>query len=191
MNTQNVNTQETKSNNKPQVNAGAADAPDVTMLSPAEVVTQLRVVADQIPDIAPLTPEERLAMRGMARVPGPVVRASVTVIGKSEIVQQAVGQEPARVSQWLTDAEEWDAVERELRAMLKNVADANLVRRQRAGLAASRAYIIGRQVARDPNNADLRPHVEEVKRQKSLARRKKPAAQTPETPVPPHSATNQ
>ena len=185
-----MNTQ-TKSNNNPQVNAGAADAPDVTMLSPAEVVTQLRVVGKQIPDITPLTPQERLAMRGMARMPAPVVRASVTVIGASEVVQQAVGQEPEHVSQWLTDAEEWDAVERELRAMLKNVTDANLVRRQRAGLAASRAYIIGRQVARDPQNADLRPHVEEVKRQKSLARRKKSPAQTPETPEPPHSATNQ
>ena len=186
-----MNTQDMKSSNNPQVNASAADTLDAPVLSPAEVVTQLRVLGKQIPDITPLTTQERLAMRGMARVPPPVVRASVTVIGASEVVQQAVGQQPEHVSQWLSDAEEWSAVENELRAMLKNVVDANLVRRQRAGLAASRAYIIGRQVARDPQNADLRPHVEEVKRQKSLARRKKSAAQTPETPAPGHNATNQ
>lgn len=169
-------------NPNPQVNAGAG-APDVTKLSPAEAVVQLRVFGSQVPDIAPLTKEERKALRTFARIPRPVVRASVRVIGASDAVQQAVGQPEANVRQWIDDEEGWNEVEDELRALLKSVADANLVRRQRVGLAATRAYIIGQQVARDPNNAALRPHLDEVKRQKALTRRKKPAQQ-PETPEP-------
>src|SRR5207302_3082385 len=129
---------------------------------------------------APLTPKERLIARRQGRMSQEVIEASAQVISASDTVLQGVGQTTDEVRQLVTDSSEWDVVERELRAMLKAVADANLVRRQRASIAASRAYLIAQQVARDPNNASLRPHVEEVKRLKALARRKKPAAQVPQ-----------
>lgn len=160
---------------------GAAGAvPADTTLSPAAVMAQLRALKQQIPGLAPLTPQERKTLRAVARTPGNVIQASLSVIGASEIVQQAVPAESVQRS--IEDAAGWTEVENELRAMTKAVADANLIRRQRAGLAASRAYLIGQQVVRDPGNSDLLPHLEEVKRQKSLTRRRKPQATTPATP---------
>jgi hypothetical protein len=59
------------------------------------------------------------------------------------------------------------AVECVPRAMLNGVAGPNLIRRQRIALIAGQAFNIGRHWARDPANAVLVPHLEEVKRLKS------------------------
>ncbi len=173
------NTPQVQGNVQPN-GAAAGDPAGTPKLTPDVVVQQLRALQAQIPDIAPLTKQERAAMRKFARTPGVVVDASITVIGASDIVTQAVGQPAEEVRQMAEDAVNWKPVEAELKAMFRGVADANIVRRQRVGLAAARAYLIAQQVARDPNNAALRPHVDEVKRLKALARRKKPATQTPQ-----------
>jgi len=76
------------------------------------------------------------------------------------------------------------AVEDELRTMLQGVAGANLIRRQRVGLIAAQAAGIGAQLARDPANALLLPHVQEVRRLRRFTRRRKPAP-APVTPPPP------
>ena len=75
-------------------------------------------------------------------------------------------------------------MEDELRAMLNGVSGANLIRRQRIVLISAKAFTIGSQLARDPDNAVLVPHVLEIKRLKSFSRRKK-AAQAPGSPTSP------
>ena len=129
-------------------NDGTADStPGTVMLSPQVVVERLRELQRQIPDIAPLTKEERKAMRKLAATPATVVQASIMVIGASDIVEQGVGQPEAGVRQLVVTASDWRVVERELKAMWRGVFDANLVRRYHIGLAAARAYLIGQQVA--------------------------------------------
>jgi hypothetical protein len=64
---------------------------------------------------------------------------------------------------------------------MSGIEGANLVRRQRITFAATQAYSIGAQLAKDPAKAVLVPHVEEVKRLKGVSRRKK-KAQAPQTP---------
>jgi len=177
----------------PQVspNQGAADtAPGVAKLSAQEVMDQLRALAQQLPDISPLTKEEREAARRRARVPRNVVDATLSVIGNSDPVQSAVGQPADEVKQFVSDSADWRQVEDQFRAVLKGISDANLVRRQRLAVLSARVYLIGQQVARDPENAELRPHLDEVKRQKALASRKKPAkpAPTPQGPPTPPPA---
>ena len=81
------------------------------------------------------------------------------------------------------EANRWLVAEGELRAMLHGVAGANLVRRQRIALIAGQAFNIGTQLARDPANAVRVPHLEEVKRLKSIKRRKHPTP-APATPAP-------
>jgi len=153
-----------------------------TPLTAEEVVTQLRALQEQIPDIAPLTTPERKILREQARVDESVVQASITLISASDKVQQAVGQEAIDLRVLVEERLRWGAVENELKAMLIGVADANLVRRQRAGVTAARAYAIGLQLGRDPENAELRPHLEEVKRLRKLTSRRK--RNQPPTPTP-------
>ncbi|HEX7677573.1 MAG TPA: hypothetical protein VF713_05575, partial [Thermoanaerobaculia bacterium] len=66
---------------------------------------------------------------------------------------------------------------------------ANLIRRQRVALVTEQAFSIGVQLARDPANAVLVPHVLEIKRLKSFRRKK--GAQAPGTPQSPAPGTPQ
>lgn len=99
-----------------------------------------------------------------------------------EIVSQAVGQPASEVRQKYDEANRWTAVEDEVRALLSGIIGANLIRRQEVALLAAQAFNISAQLARNPANAALVPHVQEIKRLKSFARRKKPAP-APGTPT--------
>jgi len=109
-----------------------------------------------------------------------ILQASINVIGALDNVSQAVGQPADEVRSLQSEANRWTAVEDELRTMLNGVSSANLIRRLRIDVLAAQAYAIGTQLARDPANAILVPHVEEIKRLKRFSRRKK-AAQVPDT----------
>jgi hypothetical protein len=185
-------------------NVPAADTPQpAPTLSPEAVVDQLRAIRAQIGEVAPLTAEQRKALRGRTKTSNLVLQASINVIGALGNVEQAVGQPADGVRQLYDEANRWTAVVDELRTLLNGVLGANLVRRQRVALVAAQAYSIGSQLARDPAHAVLVPHVEEIKRLRSFSRRKKtaqapgsppsptpgtppptPAPRTPESPVP-------
>jgi hypothetical protein len=171
--------------------ATPADTPQpVTTMTPEAVVEALRALRPQIGDVTPLTSAQRRTLRSQSRTSNPVLQASINVLGALDTIAQAVGTAPAEVRQMYDDANRWTAVEDELRTMLNGVSSSNLIRRQRISFLATQAATIGSQLARDPANAVLVPHVQEVKRLKSFKRRKKPA-QAPGTPQPPASGTTQ
>ena len=157
--------------------------------TPEAVVDQLRAV--QIGEVTPLTASERRKLRRRTITSNPVLQASINVIGAHDLIEQAVGEPSDDVRQMYDEANRWTAVEDELRTMLNGVTGANLIRRQRISLIAGRAYGIALQLARDPANAILVPHVQEIRRLKSFSRRKKaakapgaPTAPAPDTPEP-------
>jgi hypothetical protein len=169
------------------VTNGTAAAVDVVSaepaLTPEAVADVLRATSARIADVTPMTPKERKVLRRRANTSDPILQASFNVIGALENVSQAVGQPAADVRQLSDDVNRWSVVEGELRSMLNGVAGANLIRRQRVALIAGQAFNIGEQLARDPANAVLVPHLQEVKRLKSIKRRKK-TAPAPGTPPP-------
>ncbi len=169
---------------KTRKQAAADTPPAVPMLEPEQVVDQLRTMRSQIAEVSPLTPEQRRVLRQQAALPDSVISASINVIGASDTITTAVGAPAGGVRVMVADADRWDAVENELKATLAGVAGANLIRRQKIAVIAAQAYGIGKQLARVPQNAELLPHVAEVKHQRTLARRKKRATQTPGTPAP-------
>ncbi|HEV8434359.1 MAG TPA: hypothetical protein VGR95_13175 [Thermoanaerobaculia bacterium] len=153
-----------------------------TNLTPEAVVEQLRAVRSQIGEATPITPEQREAMRWIAKLPHEIVQSSVNMIDFSTNVQQALGR-PASDVRGLQDANtRWSAVEDELRSLLQAVSGTNFARRHQLALISAQAYSIGTQLVRDPANAALMPHVREIKRLRGLARRGKPAQQ-PQPPA--------
>ena len=158
--------------------------PDPARPAPEEVIAQLRTMRSQIEDVAPLSKEQRrLVKQRLRRQPKTIVEAAINVIGVLDNVSEAIGQPLDEVRQWQDDSLRWDAVADEARAFLKEIEGANLNRSQRLTLVGMQAYAIGTQLAKDPANAVLVPHLEEVKRLKSVSRRKK-AKQAPPTPAP-------
>jgi hypothetical protein len=165
--------------------ATAADTPQPTAkLTPETILEQLRTMRSQMDEAAPLDKSQRRQLKQrMRRQAANVVELSIGVISKSGTVAQAVGQPVDDVLQLQTDVGRWALVAAELRAFFQGVEGANLVRRERLAFIASQAYSFGSQLVRDPANAELVPQVEEIKRIRAVARRKKPAAQ-PESPAP-------
>ncbi|HEX9983919.1 MAG TPA: hypothetical protein VGF69_11695 [Thermoanaerobaculia bacterium] len=153
-------------------------------LPPEGVIAQLRTLRSQIEEVAPLSREQRTLIKQRVRLhPKSIVDASINVIGVLENVSQALGQPLDEVRQLQDDLLRWDAVVDEARSFLKGVEGATLIRRERLALIATQAYAIGTQLARDPSKAVLLPHIEEVKRLKSVSRRKK-ATQVAKPPAP-------
>ena len=174
-----------------QNRSAAADLPQpAPTLAPEAVVEVLRATRAQIGEVAPLSAAQRRTLRDRIRTSNPILQASINVIGALDNVSQAVGQPADGVRQLYDEANRWTAVEDELRGMLNGVAGANLIRRERVALVTAQAFSIGVQLARDPANAILVPHVLEIKRLKSINRRKK-GAQAPGTPQSPAPGTPQ
>jgi hypothetical protein len=165
--------------------APAADTPQPTAkLTPETILEQLRTMRSQMDEATPLDKTQRQQLKQrMRRQPANVVELSIGVISKSGTVAQAVGQPIDDVLQLQTDVGRWALVAAELRAFFQGVEGANLVRRERLAFMASQAYSFGSQLVRDPANAELVPQVEEIKRLRGIARRKKTAA-SPQSPSP-------
>jgi hypothetical protein len=173
----------------------AAETQPPVKLDPEALVEQIRVLRAQMEEVTPLTPAQRRTLRSQSRKQSDaIVAGSLNVLGALDSVALAIGQQPEDVRQLQADWNRWAAVSGELRALLNGVDGANLVRRQRLALISAQAYSIGTQLARDPANAILLPHIQEVKRLRSFSYRKKTAekshAPTPNpAAVPAHDTT--
>lgn len=161
-----------------------SSTPGSVSLSPEEVIEQLRTMQSHIDEVAPLSKEQRTLVKQRLRNQSTdIVHASINVLEVLDNVSQAIGQPLDEVRQLQTDSIRWEAAADQTRTFLQGLEGANLNRRHRLALIATQAYTIGTQLAKDPNKAVLLPQVEQIKRLKSVSRRKK-AAQAPQTPSP-------
>lgn len=158
-----------------------ATDPQTGAPTPEQIVEQLRALRIVIPDVTPLTSKERRAIRGMNRTSDDVLVAQIALAGASTKVETAIGRSADEARQLVADESRWMAVELELKALLSGVSGGNLIRRQQIQLLGAQAYTIGASLAKSSANAELVPHVAEVRRLKRTPSRKKSG---PETPAP-------
>jgi len=171
--------------NSPTTTTSAADTPQpAPALTPDAVIAQVRTLRSQLPAVAALTSKERRALRVGRTNSEPIVQASINVIGVSDNVSAALGQPIDTVRALQQEAIIWKAAEEEVHNLLAGIAGANAIRRQKLAQLGAKAYAIGTQLASDPENEVLVSHVEEIKRLKRIARRKKSASTTPDQPSP-------
>ena len=170
--------------------AAAAAATDLPMLTPEQVVEQLRTLRQQIPDFVQLSgAREAKPLRRLAGVSADFTREGISAVGASPVVQEAIGNTAEDLHQAEDEVARWAVAETELRSLLRGVTAANLVRRHRIGLAVMQAYNVSRQLVRQDEHAQLRPHVERMRHVRKFNRRRskpagEPAAQpTPVSPV--------
>jgi hypothetical protein len=167
--------------------APAADTPQppAVMLDPEALVQHFRELRSQIEGVTPISKAEKRKLHNLAKKQSPeVIASSINVMGVLDNVSQAIGQPAESARQLQNDWTRWTAVADELRSLLNGVETANLTRRQELQLIAAQAYSIGTQLARNPANALLLPHIAEVKRLKSVSGRKKTAGTPQQSPAP-------
>ncbi|HYK04789.1 MAG TPA: hypothetical protein VE974_23755 [Thermoanaerobaculia bacterium] len=149
-------------------------------LTPEQIVEQLRLLRQHIPDFGPLSPADALARRRAATVHVELVKGAINSVGASQFLEGAIGKDADTLRVEEADEKRWSAVEDELATMHKGVAAANLSRRYRLGITALQTYAIARQLVRQEAHAGLLPHVESMKRASKFGKRRR--AQTPEQP---------
>jgi hypothetical protein len=163
----------------------ASAATENPMLGPEQVVEQLRVLRQQIPDFVQLSnAREAQQLRRLARVTAEFAREGIGAVGASPVVQDAIGNTAEDLHRAEDEIARWTVAESELRSLLRGVSAANLVRRHRVGLAVLQAYNVSRQLVRQEEHAQLRPHVERMSRVKRFGRRRNKPAGDPLPPVP-------
>ena len=179
-----------KSNINNSNNSNNAEATATTlatqMLTPEEVVEQLRAIRARIPEFVQL-PKSRVTdgMRRKARINVVFAREAFGLVGASDVVQGVVGNSPDELHRAEDEKARWSAVESELQAMWSGVATANVVRGDRIAQVALQAYNVGTQLVKQTDYAYLLPHVERMKRLPKYGRRRvKPAAEAQPVPTP-------
>ena len=162
------------------------ESPATVLLSPEQVIEQLRALRDQIPlpdDALPAIPASR--RRRLAHVDSQFVVAAINATGASPAVQTALGRTDEELRQESDVSNRWTAVIDEVRALLESLIDANTVRRQRIGLAALQTYKICQQLARDDVQATrLAAHIGEMKKLNKFGRSRRRAPQPDPQPIP-------
>lgn len=164
--------------NTPNTAAAADDPQTPALVTPDQFTNDLRALMAQVPDVPSLTRQERRILQTHRRVSESEVRAAINVVRASDKLAGVVDEKTDEMEKVLSDSSYWTAAESELKAALKRVADANLVRQQRMSVFAISAYGVGTQLAKSPENSDLVPHVQVLK----ASRRRKKA--TPAAPAP-------
>lgn len=155
-------------------------------LTPEQIVEQLRILRQHIPDFGPLAPSDALSRHRAANVHVELVKGAINSVGASPYLEGALGKGAGTLRAEHADVTRWSAVEDELATMHKGVASSNLSRRYRLGLTALQTYAIARQLVRQNEHSDLLPHVEAMRRASKFGRRRRlPAAEQPDvTPAP-------
>jgi hypothetical protein len=151
-------------------------------LTPEQIVEQLRVLRQHIPDFGPLPLQQEISLRRAANVHVELVQAATNTVGASPFLEGAIGKDAATLRVEHEDVSRWSAVQDELQTMYKGVAAANLTRRYRLGLTSLQAYSIARQLVRQSEHADLLPHVEAMRRASKFGRRRRAAQPAPAPP---------
>jgi hypothetical protein len=156
------------------------------MLSPEEVVQQLRDLRARIPMPAGLSALNADKRRRLSNVAPQFIDAAINAAGVSSQVESLLGRTSGELRDEDHIAGRWTAAIDETRAMLQILIDANAVRRQRVGLVALQTYHVCRQLARDgAQAARLSTHIAEMKRLNKFGRPRHKAPQPdPQPPAP-------
>jgi hypothetical protein len=164
--------------------AGAAE-PDTPMLTPEQVVEQLRALQSRMEFVQLANNRQMRNIRRRACVNVEFSREAIHAVGASETVQHMVGNSPAEMHAAENEIGRWTAVEAELRATLRGVTDANTLRRERLGLAALQVFNVSRELVRREEHAALWPHVEAMSRIPKYNRQRKTKPAEPAAPTKP------
>ena len=146
-------------------------------VTPEEVVRQIRVLRDQIPDFTLMPPADTRPLVRAANVSVAFVHASINAIAALPALQSALGADAEAMRGETELIARWSQVIDELDALRQGVLGAITVRRHRVGGTALRAYQVSRHLARYKENATLLPHIEAMKRASKFSKRR--AAETP------------
>lgn len=173
--------------NRNETNPAVQSDTQPAMLSPDDVVRELRTLRDRIPVPEPARGSTSpMTRRRLAHLNADFVTASVSAVGVSEVVQKAVGRSDEELRAEIDAVGRWSTAIDEMRALLQRMITDNTIRRQRIGLAALQTYQICQQLARDEaQQPRLAVHISEMRRLNRFGRSRRKPVPEPEPVIEP------
>ena len=120
-----------------------------------------------------MTPDQRRDLRDRTKRARPSIDTAITALGMSDKIAAALGRSTTDVNELIAATARWGTVEDDLKSLLNGISSANLARRYQLGLIADQIFAVTKQLIRSPENANLLPIVNEMKRLRNLERRTK------------------
>jgi len=166
--------------------AATAPALDPATVTPDAVLAQVRAVRQLIPATLAIPAALALSRGRLPTIDSDFVNATVHASGASSELEGALGRTSDEIRQFADETVRWSMVEDEVRTLLQAIVASNTERRHRVGLTAIQTYRIAQQLVRQPEHADLQPHVQQMSRLNKFGRgsRRHKAAKPATTPAP-------
>lgn len=163
-------------NNRNDASAVPLEPP---MLTPEQLIEQLRGIRQQIPNFVqlPNNRETKNLRRLVSSVSMELAHEATNAIGVSDVVQSAVGNTPEGMYRDKDITGRWSAAENEMRSVLRGLASMILVMRERLCRDTLQTYNVSRELVKQKEHAHLLPHVDAMRRLKKAHRRTKAAAE--------------
>jgi len=163
----------------------AATAAEDPAMTPEAIVEQLRVLQGHIPSYVQLSVPESAKLRTASNVNPDFSQAAIDAVGASPRLEATVGQSAETMQTVVETVARLAKVEEELRAMLDGVSSSILTLRHSIGRSALLTYEVSKRLVREPEHANLLPHLASMRKANRLGRSRKAKAQTPApAPVP-------
>ena len=136
------------------------------------LVEGFRYLQHRIPDYTQLSVDEARSLIRVAHLDPEFLEVGIQTAGVWDETASVVGRSSDQLRREADEIREWDEVERQLTAVLKGIAAANLKRKHRLGSAILKIYNILGLTINLVHNRHLRPYFDDLKRA-YLKRRKK------------------
>ncbi|HSY47769.1 MAG TPA: hypothetical protein VLC46_03075 [Thermoanaerobaculia bacterium] len=156
------------------------------------MIEQARAMRQQIPHLViPTSKGEAQRLSNAASVPPEFVELSAVSVKNSLALVRVGALDPAQTRDLMSYAKAYDPVADELEALAQFIRHSTLAARNKAGSEALTTFAVAKRLAKHPENADLLPFVDDMRRALGRTRKgkSKPAAPdpaptepTPETP---------
>ena len=149
------------------------------------LVDQTRAMRQQIPNfVVPSSASETHRLVPPASVPPEFVELTAVAVKNSVGLVRGGALDPEQTRDLMTYAAAYNPVADELEALAQFIRHSTLTARNKAGSEALMTYAVAQRLAKRPENADLAPHVADMRRALGLKRKAKSKPAPTPAPVP-------
>ena len=128
------------------------------------ILDKLRALRAEIPRFVPDNPDVVRQLAQKAAVPDTVLESASVALQASPLLEQRSGADAATLRDAFGYALAYDAVVQELSAFMRSMRHTIRVARAEAGESALDVYKLAQILSVKKNGAELRPHVENMRR---------------------------
>lgn len=150
-------------------------------------VEEIRAMRQSMPNFAfPTSRNATQRLSAVASLPPEFIELGTVAISNSAALVRGDGADPFEIRDWMAFAKAYGPVADEHEAMAHFIRHSVAAAKFRAGSEALTTYALAQRLAKRPENADLAPHVADMRRALGPRFRRKKSA--PATPEPAESA---